>query len=80
VQADRQDAKLDSLGGLVEAVNNLKTQTGRQGARLDSISHRVYAATVVLMVAVPVLAFSANLFVPLISSVLHLNIPAVPNK
>jgi hypothetical protein len=61
-----------TIGGLTEAVNTLKTQTERQGTKLDSISHRVYAATVIVMIAVPIVAFLANWFAPSIVAALHL--------
>jgi len=61
-----------TIGGLTEAVNTLKTQSEKQGTKLESISQRVYAATVVVMIAVPVIAFLANWFAPTIVAALHL--------
>ena len=61
-----------AVGGLTEAVNTLKTLAEKQGERLDKISHRIYAAGVILTIAVPVIAFLANLFAPQVIAALHL--------
>lgn len=60
-----------TMGGLSEAVNGLKDRTEKQGEKLDKISHRIYAAGVVITVAVPILAFLANWLAPIILAALR---------
>ena len=55
-----------TVGGLAEAVNNLKSNIDKQGDKLEKISQRVYAAGVVLTIAVPILAVLANWLGPII--------------
>ncbi len=61
-----------TIGGLNEAVGTLKSLTEKQGDKLDKISHRIYAATVVITIALPILAFLANLLAPTVLGALHL--------
>jgi len=61
-----------TIGGLSEAVGTLKNLTEKQGEKLDKISHRIYAATVVITIALPILAFLANLVAPTVLAALHL--------
>ena len=62
-----------TVGGLTEAVGTLKKLTEKQGEKLDKISHRIYAAGVLITIAVPIVAFLANLFAPQIQAALHLS-------
>jgi hypothetical protein len=55
-----------SVGALTEAVGGLKTNSAKQADKLDTISHRIYAASVVLTLAVPFVAFLANWLAPII--------------
>ena len=64
-----------SVGGLVEAVNALKSRTEKQAEILDKISHRIYAASVVIAIALPILAFLTNLLAPALLTALHLPTP-----
>ena len=60
-----------SIGALTEAVSTLKTITEKQGSKLDSISHRIYAAGVFITIAVPLVSFLANLFGAQVLSAFH---------
>ncbi len=50
-----------AVGALTQAVTTLTNEVAEQGRLLDRISHRVYAAGVVLAVAAPIIIFLANL-------------------
>lgn len=64
-----------TVGGLTEAVNGLKDRVEKQGEKLERISHRVYAAGVVITILVPILAFLANWLAPFIIGGLHAPAP-----
>ena len=49
-----------SIGQLTEAVNGLKTKQDEQGRKLDSISHKVYAAVAIVLVLGAILTFFAK--------------------
>jgi len=48
------------MGQLTEAVNGLKSKQDEQGKKLDSISHKVYAAVAVLVIIGGVITFFAK--------------------
>jgi len=49
-----------SMGQLTEAVDALKSRQEEQGKKLDSISHKVYAAVVIVLLLGAVLTFFAK--------------------
>jgi hypothetical protein len=49
-----------SLGKLTEAVDGLKTRQAEQGAKLDSLDKKVYAAIVLILVFGAILSFFAK--------------------
>jgi hypothetical protein len=57
-----------SMGKLTEAVESLKTTQTEQGRKIDGISHRVYAAMVLLILIGGVVTFFAKSINDLITS------------
>lgn len=49
-----------SMGQLSEAVNGLKSKQEEQGKKLDSISHKVYAAVAIVLLFGAILTFFAK--------------------
>lgn len=50
----------NSMGQLTEAVNGLKNKQEEQGKKLESISHKVYAAVAIVLVFGAILTFFAK--------------------
>jgi len=48
------------MGQLTEAVNGLKGKQEEQGKKLDSISHKVYAAVAIILVFGAIITFFAK--------------------
>lgn len=63
-----------SVGELKEAVRTLQRSVEKQGDKLDSLSHRMYAASAIIVIVLGFLAWILDKLSPVLLAAIHVKV------